>query len=225
MNFDVSLDAGAGAFELAEALELIADKLVVGRALQRQKALEEGVNFRRPGSVMVAATGAGLEGFWINEPGGAKLIKAGFADSEEAGGGGGILAARVEIRKDAQDEIRGEAVSNLFFFKTEASIGEEDLRHAEIKARSRGGWLTDPWGLCVGLRSAPASSEAPGMGKPKERVSVQNRIPLLLRLSSLLNRLRSLLFRPRHRNDLKMFTTGLATPATAKRPASDWPAA
>ena len=197
MDFDVSLDAGAGAFEVAEALELIADKLVVGRALQRQKALEEGVNFRRPDSVMVAATGAGLEGFWINEPGGAKLIKAGFADSEEAGGGGGILAARVEIRKDAQDEIRGEAVSNLFFFKTEASIGEEDLRDAEIKARSRGGWLTHPWGLCVGLRSAPASSEAPGMGKPKERVSVQNRIPLLLRLSSLLNRLRSLLFRPR----------------------------
>lgn len=144
MDFDVSLDAGAGAFEVAEALELIADKLVVGRALQRQKALEEGVNFRRPGSVMVAATGAGLEGFWINEPGGAKLIKAGFADSEEAGGGGGILAARVEIRKDAQDEIRREAVSNLFLFKTESSIGEEDLRDAEIKARSQGGSLTHP---------------------------------------------------------------------------------
>ncbi len=109
MDFDGSLDAGAGACEVAEALEFIADKLLVGRALQRQKALEEGVNFRRPDSVMVAATRAGLEGFWINEPGGAKLIKAGFADSEEAGGGEGIRAARVKIRKDAQDEIRGEA--------------------------------------------------------------------------------------------------------------------
>ena len=92
VDFDGSLDAGAGAFEVAEALELIADKLVGGRALQRQKSLGEGVNFRRPVSVMVAATRAGLEGFWINEP----------------GGGEGIMAARVEIRKDAQDDIRGE---------------------------------------------------------------------------------------------------------------------
>jgi hypothetical protein len=138
MDFDVGLDAGAGAFEVAEALELIADKLVVGRALQRQKALEEGVNFRRPGSVMVAAAGAGLEDFWINEPGGAKLIKAGFADSKEAGGGGGVLAARVEIRKDAQDEIGGQTANNLFLFKTEASIGGEDLRDTEIEGPGAG---------------------------------------------------------------------------------------
>ncbi len=164
VDFDGSLDAGAGAFEVAEALELIADKLVGGRALQRQKSLGEGVNFRRPRSVMVAATRAGLEGFWINEPGGAKLVKAGFADSEEAGEGGGIRAARVKIRKDAQDDIRGEA--------------------------GRVAYAASLWPL------RPASSEVPGMRKPKERVLVQNRIPLL--------------FRPRHEKEALCFRLPVA---------------
>jgi len=41
VSFDVSFDAGAGAGESAETQQLIANELVIGGTLERQKALKE----------------------------------------------------------------------------------------------------------------------------------------------------------------------------------------
>lgn len=163
VGFDVSLDAGAGACEVAEALQLIADELVVWGALQRQEALEEGVGLRGPGSVMVAAAETGLEGFLVSQPGAPKLVKAGFANPEQAGGTGGVLQAGIKIREDAEDEIGREAVNDLFLFKTGISVkGREPDMRKKGSVKPGGMLPSAPWGLGVSLRSAPADTEAPG---------------------------------------------------------------
>lgn len=65
VGLDVSFDAGAGALKAAEPLHLIADQLVIGRILERQKALEEGVDACWPCPPMVASTGARMVGFSV----------------------------------------------------------------------------------------------------------------------------------------------------------------
>lgn len=105
MDFDVGFDAGAGAFEAAESLHLIADKLVIWRILKRQKVLEESVNFFWPCLVMVAAACTGLKGFTLFQPGTSKLIEAGCTNSKLTGGARCIQKSSIEICKNPKDEI------------------------------------------------------------------------------------------------------------------------
>jgi hypothetical protein len=81
VGFDVNLDAGSRPLEVAEALEFVCHKLVVGRVLQGQKVLKECPDIFWPNAPMSAATGFGLVGLLAAQVVAPQFIEAGFADA------------------------------------------------------------------------------------------------------------------------------------------------
>ena len=59
VGFDIGLDAGSSALEAAEAFHFIRHELIVGRALQGQKAFQEGFDPGGPWATMCAAAWLG----------------------------------------------------------------------------------------------------------------------------------------------------------------------
>jgi len=97
MSFDESFNTGTSAGEATEAQQFVADELVIGRILERQKAFQKSKNLRRPGAEMVPATGAGLEAMSPAQPRTAELVETGFADPQGMGSLVGIQVTGVEI--------------------------------------------------------------------------------------------------------------------------------
>ena len=124
MGFDVSLDAGTCAGEAAEAQQLIADELVIGRILKRKEARKKSMNLWRPRHEMVASTGAGLEAMPPAQPRATELVETGFADPQGMGSLVGIHVPGIEIGKDPKNEIFRQPVNDLMLFKAGMSLSE-----------------------------------------------------------------------------------------------------
>ena len=97
MGFDVGLDTGTRWGETAETQELIANELVIGRILERQKTFEKRTSLWWPRHEVVAATGAGLEAMPPAQPCATELVEPGFADPQGMCSLVGIHEAGVEV--------------------------------------------------------------------------------------------------------------------------------
>ncbi len=128
VSFDVGLNARTGASELAKAFEFVADKLVVGRVLHRQEALEEIVGFCWPETVVVASACLRAVGFATSQPSSPHAIKMGSADAKLGGSGRGIQESLVEFIECLENEVLGKSVDDLLLFKSVESTSRTNHR-------------------------------------------------------------------------------------------------
>ena len=151
--FEVRLDAGACADEAVKALEFIRHELEIGRAREGQKQLQKSDDVGRPEGTMRAAARLWAKGAPPNEPRRSKFVEARLCDPELRGSGGCIERAIVKSRENPADKLWRQTMDELFF---------SSAHNAPVAVRPRRGKNAEA-GACrlsVGLRFAPASSEA-----------------------------------------------------------------
>ena len=90
VGVDVGFDGGACSFEVAQPFHFVGDELIVGRALQRQEAVEELDDLGRPVLTPITSTGLGQIAGFVFEVVGSKLIEPGAAHAQAGGGTGSI---------------------------------------------------------------------------------------------------------------------------------------
>ncbi|HEX4716261.1 MAG TPA: hypothetical protein VH164_15170 [Ktedonobacteraceae bacterium] len=142
MTTGIGGDRFAVAFKGKASSQLIGDKLVIGRSLQRQEILQELPHIVGPGDSMVAPGEVQSEAGRVLKPSGAQSKEMGAADIEKLGGALGVELTLVESVQGLLEKRQGDALKELAFCI--AGLDASGARSAR---------------LFVGLRYAPASSE------------------------------------------------------------------
>ena len=150
--FEVSLHAGTSADEAVEALEFIGDELKIGRGGERDELGKKGEDIRGPDTAMRAAAGYGAEGIPPLEPSGTQFVEPSFSDAELRGSRGSVESGGIKIGEDAADKLGWKAVDKLLLFIPPRCPTARPTGSTSASARDAR--------LSVGLRYAPASSEA-----------------------------------------------------------------
>ena len=146
VDFDVSFNAGPCTPEATQSQHFVADKLVIWRVLKWQKALEKGMDFRWPVAATIPSTRAATKALTVREPTSPKLVNPCSADPKQRTGPGSTQNPGIEICNDLRNELRREAMENLFLFKPLLSpptppFRDEQLlppRRAESEPPARG---------------------------------------------------------------------------------------
>jgi len=151
-EWEVTTSIGSNGFAVAlkgkASSQLIGDKLVIGRSLERQEIFQELPHIGRPGGTMVAPGEVESEGSRVSKPSGAQAKEMGAADIQKLGGAVGVELALVEGVQGLLQERHGDTLKELAF-----CIARLDASGAR-SAR-----------LFVGLRYAPAFSKPGTAGK------------------------------------------------------------
>jgi hypothetical protein len=105
VRFDISLNAGAGAFETAETFHFVGNELIVWRVLQGQEPFKEDADIGGPRTTMDSAAWFGTIADFIAQESRAQLVEPRTAHSKMVSCGYRIKVSRVEVAEDTTDEF------------------------------------------------------------------------------------------------------------------------
>ena len=101
----VSGDGFAVALKSKAGGQFVGDELIVGRALERQEAFKELLDFARPSGAMVAAGEVEGEAGRLLKPGGSQAKEVSATDAQELSGGVRVEVATVESIERLVEEL------------------------------------------------------------------------------------------------------------------------